>query len=96
MGARSLVDQFMNDKVGDLGGFAQKLEALLKEGYLSRFQKEFLLVALDAGHAVTHRGFAPKKDTVEQVMDVVENLLQHYALLEAVDDLKKVTPPRKK
>ncbi len=96
MGARSLVDLFMNEKVGDLGGFAQKLEALLKEGYLSRFQKEFLLVALDTGHAVTHRGFAPKKDTVEQMMDVVENLLQHYALQEAVEDLRKVTPPRKK
>lgn len=96
MGARSLVEMFMNDKVGDVGGFAQKLEALLKKGYLSLVQKEILFVALETGHAVTHRGFRPEKATVEQIMDIVENLLQHYALEEVVKDLRKVTPPRKK
>lgn len=96
MGARSLVDLFMNDKVGDVGGFAQKLEALQQKGFLSLVQKDILLVALETGHAVTHRGFNPKKETVEQVMDVVENLLQHYALEEVVKNLRQVTPQRKK
>lgn len=69
---------------------------LQQKGFLSIIQKDILLAALETGHAVTHRGFYPKKDTVEQVMDVVENLLQHYALEEVMKDLRKVTPLRKK
>jgi len=96
MGARALVDDFMNDKVGDIGGFNQKLEELEKQGLISKANRCFLDAALEAGHAVIHRGFNPKKETVEQVMDIVENLLQTYVLDEAADDLKKSTPERKK
>lgn len=96
MGARALVDDFMNDKVGDIGGFNQKLEELEKQGLISKANRCFLDAALEAGHAVIHRGFNPKKETVEQVMDIVENLLQTYVLDEAADDLKKSIPERKK
>lgn len=96
MGARALVDLFMNDKVGDIGGFDQKLKELEKQGLISKTNMDILYAALEAGHAVIHRGFNPKKETVEQVMDIVENLLQTYVLDEAADDLKKSTPERKK
>jgi len=96
MGARALVDLFMSDKVGDMGGFEQKSAELVKQGLLSKAHQKILNAALETGHAVIHRGFKPKNDTVEQVMDIVENLLQTYVLDEAADDLKKATPPRKK
>lgn len=96
MGARALVDIFMNDKVGDIGGFKQKSAELVKQGLLSKVHKDILDAALETGHAVTHRGFHPKKQTVDQVIDIVENLLQTYVLDEAAQDLKRATPTRKK
>jgi hypothetical protein len=96
MGARALVDLFMNDKVGDIGGFERKSAELVNQGLLSNTHQKILNAALETGHAVIHRGFNPKRDTVEQVMDIVENLLQTYVLDEAANDLKNVTPRRNK
>jgi hypothetical protein len=96
MGARALVDMFMNDKVGDIGGFQRKSTELVKQGILSNSHKKFLDAALETGHAVIHRGLKPKKHTVEQVIDIVENLLHTYDLEEVSKDLEEDTPQRKK
>lgn len=40
MGTRSLVDMF--EKLGDIGGFEQKLKALVDDGFISKRQKKFL------------------------------------------------------
>lgn len=42
MGTRSLVDMFMNEKSGDIGGFEQKLKVLEDDGFISKRQKEIL------------------------------------------------------
>ncbi len=75
MGARALVDLFMNKTVGDIGGFAVKLNKLVEEGYLSTKDREILEPALDVGHAVSHRGHEPSKEDVNLVFDIVENLI---------------------
>ncbi len=94
MGARALVDMFMNATVGDIGGFQTKLDALVEHGYLSKRNRDILDAALDAGHAVIHRGHDPKADDVGIVFDIVENLLQPLALEKKAADLKKHTPKR--
>jgi hypothetical protein len=95
MGARTLVDMVMVEKVGDVGGFAQKLSELEKAGFVSSKNREVLEAALDAGSAAAHRGFAAKTDEVNIVMDIVENLLQAvYVLQDAAQKLKQSTPPR--
>jgi hypothetical protein len=48
MGARALVDLFINATIGDIGGFQKKLERLVETGYLSRKNMEILEPALDA------------------------------------------------
>lgn len=96
MGARALVDSFMNKMLGDVGGFTVKLNRLVDEGYLSVKDRSVLETALDAGHAVSHRGHNPKTEDVNIVFDIVENLLQKLALEKKADDLKKRTPKRKK
>jgi hypothetical protein len=94
MGARALLDMVMVDKVGDVGGFGQKLKELEKAGYVSSKNREILESALDAGHAAAHRGHATPT-TVNIVMDIVENMLQVvYVLHDAAAKLKKSTPPR--
>jgi hypothetical protein len=94
MGARALLDKVMVEKVGDVGGFAEKLKELEKTGYISAKNREVLESALDAGHAAAHRGYATPT-TVNIVMDIVENMLQAlYVLHDAAAKLKKSTPPR--
>jgi hypothetical protein len=96
MGARTLLDLVMTDKVTDVGRFDQKLDALEKE-FITKKQREFLEAALDVGHAASHRGHCPTAKQLDQVMDIVESILQQiYVLPNAATELKKSTPPRKK
>ncbi len=96
MGARSVVDVFMNITLGDIGGFQQKLGELEKQGYLSKQNRDTLEAALEAGHAVVHRGHAPSADDITLIFDIVENMLQTSVLKNQSDQLKKRTPKRKK
>jgi hypothetical protein len=95
MGARTLVDMLIIDKVGDVGTFNEKLKKLEGLGFISSHNREVLSAALDVGSAAAHRGHAPKADDVNAVMDIVENLLHAvYVLPGMAQRLKKTTPPR--
>lgn len=94
MGARTIVDMYMSETVGDIGGFAQKLTKLVTGGHLAMQDKEVLAVALEAGHAASHRGHLPSSSEISHVMDIVENLLQKKALQLSAAELKKGTPVR--
>ncbi|MGE6387398.1 DUF4145 domain-containing protein [Pseudomonas sp. NPDC078416] len=94
MGARALVDMYMNETVGDIGGFVKKLNKLVTDGHLGRQDRDILEAALEAGHAAAHRGHLPTSDQITHVMDIVENLLQKKALQGSAAALKKGTPSR--
>ena len=95
MGARAMLDMAFVDTVGDQGNFEQKLDSLVKQGFVSAKNRVMLAAALEAGHAAAHRGHSPSADEVNQVMDIVENLIQAvYVLNKTADELKKATPPR--
>ncbi len=94
MGARTLVDLFMNKTVGDIGGFQKKLDQLVKTGYLSKSNRDVLEAALETGHAVAHRGHKPTSEDVNLVFDIVENLLQTMILKRGAQRLKRSTPKR--
>lgn len=95
MGARTLIDMVMNEKVGDVGGFKTKLKELEKKGLVSANNREVLEAALDAGSAAAHRGHAAEPSEMQSVMDIVENLLQAvYVFPGIAQKLKKSTPPR--
>ena len=95
MGARSLLDMYMNEILGDVGGFAQKLNLLVERGYVSRQHKDILTPALEAGHAVTHRGHRPMLPDVNLVFDIVENLLHTWVLSKKSEGMKSRIPKRK-
>ena len=96
MGARTLVDMFILRKIGDQGGFEQKLKRLESDGFLSTRNREVLEAALEAGHASAHRGFAPDAEQLSTVMDIVENLLHSDLLNTDAEALRKVTPTRQR
>jgi hypothetical protein len=94
IGARTLIDMFANVTVGDIGGFAQKIDHLVKAGYLSIKNKEILLTALEAGHAAAHRAYNPSVKDVNIVFDIIENILQTIVLTKKADELIRNTPKR--
>lgn len=96
MGARTIIDVFMQKNVGDIGGFDQKLDALVKAGYLSSRNREVLAAALEAGHAAAHRGHRPSVDDCNHVMDIVENVLQSEILPHSAQALQRSTPSRQR
>jgi hypothetical protein len=96
MGARTVIDMFVLDKIGDVGTFKQKLQALVDGGYLGSQQQDILNVALEAGNAAVHRGYKPSVEVLTHVIDVVENLLYLYALAGASNSVKSRIPSRTK
>jgi len=94
MGARTLIDLFILDKIGDIGNFEQKMTELQNQQFISSEQKQHLKAALDAGHAVIHRGFQPTDDIVNKVIDIIESLLINYSLNKNADKLNEITPKR--
>jgi Domain of unknown function (DUF4145) len=92
MGARAVLDMVLVDKVGDLGGFSDKLKKLESDGFVGKHGREILSAALDSGNAAAHRGHQPSKEQINQIMDIIENVLQAvYVLPQAAADLKKST-----
>jgi hypothetical protein len=97
MGARAVIDMVMLDKLGDIGGFGEKLDGLEKKGLIGHADRKVLEAALDAGNAAAHRGHHPDAKQVNQAMDIVEHLVQAvYILGPEAEKLKKTTPERPK
>lgn len=94
MGARALIDLYMTEQLGDIGGFAQKIKKLESDGLISKPNKSVIEAALEVGHAAAHRGHKARVNEVNQVIDIVENLLQNHTLAHAADNLKSKTPGR--
>jgi len=94
MGARTLVDLYMSEQLGDIGGFAQKIKQLEADGLISKPNKVVLNAALEVGHAAIHRGHKARPNEVNQVMDIVENLLQTHVLSISAANLQSNTPKR--
>jgi Domain of unknown function (DUF4145) len=95
MGARTLVDMLIVEKVGDVGTFKQKLDKLVAGGLIGTIQVGVLDAALDAGGAAGHRGHIPSTSEVNAVMDIVENLLQAVYVLPDMAKSLKITTPRR-
>jgi hypothetical protein len=75
MGVRALLEQVMISKVRDHGFFREHLKKFHEAGYISTIQFDALDRILDAGHAVIHRGFAPKKSDLDTALGVMEGIL---------------------
>ncbi len=97
MGTRALIDTMLNNLVGDIGGFNQKLDQAVKNGLLTDKQKQTIEAAIDAGHAASHRGFRPTAEQVSDVLDIVEHtLIGSYILALTSSRLAAAVPPRAK
>lgn len=97
MGARAILDVVIQDRVGDQGGFAAGLDALVARGLVSQHDRGILDAAVEAGNAAAHRGFFPTKDDSRRVIEIVEHLVSSlYVLKLAAKGIKKATPKRRR
>ena len=55
MGIRAIIDCVVTSRVGDIGGFARKLETMRNEGLISEIPAEIINAAFNAGSAAVHR-----------------------------------------
>ncbi len=97
MGLRAIMEALMNEKVKDIGGFEQKVEAMCKQGFLSETQRLVVEPTLELGHAAIHRGHRPNHGQIEAAVGVVESLLHlFYVQATVVKKLKDGVKPRKR
>lgn len=80
MGIRTVLDQYLVEKVRDIGGFEKKLKKAAELGFLSAKQVELIAPALEAGHAASHRAYEPTVEALSYSLEVVENLLHQDEL----------------
>jgi hypothetical protein len=76
MGIRALLEAAMIRKVGDLGSFSKNLDAFVQDGFISRVQREHLIVVLEAGHASTHRMYKPNESELNTLLEIAESVLE--------------------
>jgi len=95
MGARTLLDMFIVDKIGDTGTFKNKLQKLVDEKYITNSSRELLDLALEYGNATIHRGYQPTKEEINGVLDIIENILHAEALTDKTKELRKSVPKNK-
>lgn len=94
-GIRTLLDIYIVSKIGDVGTFKQKINRLVTENVITATKATVLEAAIEAGNASAHRGYKPDKETLFQILDIVENLLQSEIVDRNVSQIKQKTPPRK-
>ncbi|MEX2234701.1 MAG: DUF4145 domain-containing protein [Cyclobacteriaceae bacterium] len=94
-GIRTLLDVFIVSKIGDPGTFKQKLNKLVSDGIITTSKAKVLETTIDAGNASAHRGYKPDKDTLFEILDIVENLLQSEIVDRAAEQIRQKIPPRK-
>jgi uncharacterized protein DUF4145 len=75
--------------------FAVKLRELCCQGKVSKDEHDTLGVLVDAGSAAGHRGWRPKPEELNTMMDVVETFLHRsFVLGDGIKKLKASIPPR--
>lgn len=104
IGARTALDIILNEKVKDIGGFAQKLKELRSQGFISEPEYQMLSAVVEAGNAAAHRGYSPKKSDLVLVMDILESIIFKLYIQEGIEveltkraqELKTKVPKRNK
>lgn len=94
-GTRTLVDRVARDLVGPANSFAQGVEMLEREGFISRRDRTRLDVVVEVGNAAAHRDMALNEEQARVLVHIIENLLRcAYFPQKVVDAVKMATPPR--
>lgn len=94
-GIRTVLDMVFVEKVGDQGGFEQKIDQMIARGYLAQHSRANILAVIDTGSASAHRGFNPDMELLTRAIRITEGLLESvYIHPDDGDNLRDATPQR--
>lgn len=97
IGSRSLLEHMMVEKVGDQGSFGKNVSTFKSAGHISEQHAGYLLTAIEAGHASTHRAWRPTTSQMNLLLDIIESVVAAvYVLNERTAALKENIPPKGK
>jgi hypothetical protein len=95
MGLRAILDLALNDVLGDVGGFAEKLKRLVSGAIVTERRRQVIADVLEVGHAAMHRGYVPSAERVHEVLTIVEHVVHELLIAEGVATrIRSETPPR--
>ena len=102
-GVRTAIDKLIVEKIGDAGGFKDKVDRLVAKKIIDDTDGEMLLALIDAGSASAHRSYKPKPEIINHMMDILEDIFfkllvepkKKKELKKKADKLRKSTPKRK-
>jgi hypothetical protein len=96
MGLRSVIDMICNERLGDIGGFAEKLQRLEKKRFITPKKRQIIENVLEVGHASVHRGHFPTAKDLRVVMDIVDHLLEEIYVLDNISESLRESVPKRK
>ena len=95
MGIRSVMDQVMTRLVGDIGGFEQKLDALVEQKIIAEGQRALFDTVIEGASAAAHRGYKPPWDLLENMLTLMEFIVnQTYISGPMLEAARTHIPPR--
>lgn len=95
-GIRTLIDRYIVNKVGDVGTFQSKLKKMLEEKHLNKKQYELLATIIEGGNAAGHRGFRPKKEMLDNFLQIVEEIISLDYKTDDFEKYNEIIPKREK
>lgn len=104
VGCRTALDMAVVEKIGDVGGFREKLADLVQQKHISGDEQELIRAIIDSGDAAAHRGFQPQLKQMHVLFEILERVLYNFyikpnedkALLEEARKITADVPPRPK
>jgi hypothetical protein len=97
IGLRTLLETIMVEKIGDIGGFAEKVKRFTEDGYVTPKMSEALSHVLNAGNASAHRAYFPSREDLITCVELVKHLMHGiYILRPSTQKVADNTPKRGK
>lgn len=104
VGVRTVLDMILVSKVGDSGGFKEKLHQLEEDSHVTASERERLDVLAEVGNAAAHRAFRANIEDIGIMIDILDRVVQKLYVdpakdKELSDHAKRIgagVPPRPK
>ncbi|UTV87545.1 DUF4145 domain-containing protein [Cobetia amphilecti] len=97
IGIRTILDAFSEyiDIDTELG-FASKIKAMEKTGYISKHQERIISDLIEAGNAAAHRGWRPRERQLKLLLEILNSIVYQNLILPSHHEKKLKDIPRRK
>lgn len=94
MGIRTMLDVLMTDSIGDIGSFSKKISEFKSQGFINSKQADLITTCIEAGSASSHRSYKPDDNSLRDLLDIIEHLVETDILVKKSQVIKSQIPKR--